>query len=107
MNLIQSQNVRNNKRRRVKNDSEPPVTQRSLADFAKKADNLKRLPIETIKELRAMNATLIADSHVSFDFIHDKLKPRDEYLLRQLGYCPSEVDKFDMSARTVKRDLER
>ena len=44
---------------------------------------LKELSNKPLRELRALNATLVADSHLSFDLVYNKPKSKDQFMLHK------------------------
>ena len=68
----------------------------------------KKLPPSVIEEMRRHNIDVVAQRHTSLNFFYkDEVRNRDRTLLKAGGFNPDEVLKFDRSAPTVKKDLER
>ena len=78
--------------------------QPSIRAFAAKT---KKLSDSTVRELRAANCNIIAQTHTSLNhFSKEAVRNRDRILLRAGGFDPDEVKRFDVTGPTCKRDLE-
>ena len=79
-------------------------TQSTLHAFTK----AKKLPKSVIEEMRAHNINVVAQRHTSLNFFSkEEVRERDRALLKAGGFDPDEVNKFDRTGPTVKKDLER
>ena len=79
--------------------SQLPVT-----DFLRQ----RQLPPQMISEMREMNMKIIASTHTPLSFFSKQVvKDRDRKLLEICGFDPNEVDKFDKSAESLKRDARK
>ena len=78
--------------------------QPSITAFAAKT---KKLSEATVRELRAANCDVIAQTHTSLNhFAKEAVRERDAILLREGGFDPDEIKRFDVTGPTCKRDLE-
>ena len=79
--------------------------QPSITTYA--AEN-KKLSESVVREIRAGNCNVIAETHVSLNHFSKKaVQERDAIMLRAGKYDPTEVKRFDVSGPTCKRDLEK
>ena len=68
----------------------------------------KKLSDSAIRELRTANCNIIAQTHTSLNhFSKQSVREKDAILLREGGFDPDEIKRFDVTGPTCKRDLEK
>ena len=80
-------------------------SQRSMDSFVQVLST-RKLNEQVVKELRSLNAGVIAGNDLSLDFFaSEEMIARDSFLLQSNGVDPDEVHRFNKGSTGIKNDL--